>query len=73
MLTAQYGSIDGEWMAMYYSPNDMTGDTQVAGFDLQQMKVWFANSRKTGSGGPLCAYYRQRTVLDMAALFGESQ
>ena len=72
MLTSQYGNIDAEWLAMYYSPNDMTGDTQVVGFDLAQMKVWLANSRKSTSDGPLCAYYRQRTVLDMAALFAEA-
>ena len=74
MLKAQYGRIDAEWMAMYYSPNDKTGDTQVAGFDLQQMKVWLANSRKstTNTSSPMCAYYRQRTLLDMKALFAES-
>ena len=74
MLKAQYGRIDAEWMAMYYSPNDKTGDTQVAGFDLQQMKVWLANSRKstTNTSSPMCAYYRQRTLLDMKALFGET-
>ncbi len=71
MLTAQYGKIDAEWLAMYYSPNDMTGDTQVVGFDLQAMKVYYANSRKSTSNGPLCAYYRQRTLLDMAAIFAE--
>lgn len=73
MVNAQYGQIDAEWMAMYYSPNDMTGDTQVVGFDVINMKVYFANSRKNGSQGPLCAYYRQRTLLDMKALFNETQ
>ena len=73
MLTAQYGEIDAEWMAMYYSPNDKTGDTQVAGFDLKQMKVWFANSRKSWDdpSTPFCAYWRERTVLDMKAIFAE--
>jgi hypothetical protein len=73
MLTAQYGKIDAEFLAMYYSPNDMTGDTQMVGFDLGNMKVWVANSRKSTSNGPLCAYYRQRTVLDMKKLFAEKQ
>jgi hypothetical protein len=73
MLKAQYGQINGEWMAMYYSPNDKTGDTQVVGFDLDQMKVWYANSRKSTAdpNTPLCAYYRQRTEVDMKALFAE--
>lgn len=71
MVDAQYGSIDADWMANYYSPNDMTGDTQVVGFDLKNMSVYYANSRKRTSQGPLCAYYRQRTFLDMNALFNE--
>jgi hypothetical protein len=73
MVDAAYGSMDAEWMAMYYSPNDMTGDTQVVGFDVINMKVYFANSRKSGSQGPLCAYYRQRTLLDMNALFASTE
>ena len=76
MISAQYGAIDAEWLAMYYSPNDKTGDTQVVGFDLENMKVWVANSRKSTTpivdSEPLCAYYRQRTVLDMRALFTEA-
>ena len=72
MVDAQYGKIDADWMANYYSPNDMTGDTHVVGIDLNNMKVFFANSRKSTSGGPLCAYYRQRTLLDMNALFNET-
>jgi hypothetical protein len=73
MVDAQYGKIDADWMANYYSPNDMTGDTHVVGIDLQNMKAYFANSRKTTSNGPLCAYYRQRTLLDMNALFAETE
>jgi hypothetical protein len=72
MLTAQHGTMTAEWMAMYYSPNDKTGDTQVAAFDLEGMKVWYANSRKSNvTEGSLCAYNRQRTVLDMKAIFAE--
>lgn len=73
MLTAQYGKIDAEWLAMEYAANDKTGDSQVVGFDLQQMKVWFANARKTTAdpSSPMCAYYRQRSLLDMKALFSE--
>lgn len=71
MLKTQYGAIDAEWLAMYYSPNDMTGDTQVVTFDLLAMKVYYANSRKTGASGPMCAYYRTRTLLDMKQIFAE--
>jgi hypothetical protein len=71
MVNAQYGKINADWMANYYSPNDMTGDTQVVGMDLKGMKAYYANSRKSTADGPLCAYYRQRTLLDMNALFNE--
>lgn len=72
MVNAQYGNINADWMANYYSPNDMTGDTQVVGMDLKNMKVYYANSRKTtDDSGSICAYYRQRTLLDMQALFDE--
>ena len=41
------------------------------------MKVYWANSRKSTTPivpeEPLCAYFRQRTELDMAAIFGEAK
>jgi hypothetical protein len=73
MINQQYSNIDAKWLAMYYSPNDMTGDTQVVGMDTTNFKAYVANSRKNGASGPLCAYYRQRTLLDMKALFDETQ
>lgn len=73
MIEQQYTKIDAEWLAMYYSPNDMTGDTQVVAFDNTNMLAYVANSRKDGASGPMCAYYRQRTLLNMKQLFDEKQ
>jgi len=74
MITHQYGSIDANWMANYYAYGDMTGDTQIVAWDHQENVVYYANSRKTKNGsGPLCAYFRQRTRLDMKALYNEER
>jgi hypothetical protein len=74
MILARYGKIDAKYLAMYYAVNDKTGDTQVVGFDHRQMLAWVANNRKTtaNQSTPMCAYYRQRTLLDMRALFSVS-
>ena len=74
MLQARYGQIDARYLAMYYATSDKTGDTQVVGFDHRQMLAWVANSRKTtaSKSTPICAYYRQRTLLDMKTLFART-
>lgn len=74
MITSQYGNIDANWMANYYAYGDMTGDTQIVAWDHKQNVVYYANSRKTPKdSGPLCAYFRQRTRLDMKALYAEKR
>ena len=74
MLQGRYGKISADWFQQIYSPSDLTGDTQVVSADLTNMKAYVANSRKADiSEGPLCAYYRQRTLFDMKALFDEKQ
>jgi hypothetical protein len=73
MITSQYGKIDADWMANYYAYGDMTGDTQIVAWNHVDDVVYYANSRKTGASGPLCAYFRQRTKLDMKALYAEKR
>lgn len=73
MIKSQYGSIDANWMANYYAYGDMTGDTQIVSWNHADDVVYYANSRKTGASGPLCAYFRQRTKIDMKALYAEKR
>ena len=48
-----------------------TGDVHIAVYDHSAMAMYVATARPDGSSGPLEAYQRQFTKLDMAALFAE--
>ena len=48
-----------------------TGDVHVAVYDYAAMTMHVATARPDGSDGPLEAYKRQFTSLDMTALFAE--
>lgn len=48
-----------------------TGDLHIAIYDHSAMKMYIATAKREGAKGPLQAYQRQFTELDMAALFAE--
>ena len=48
-----------------------TGDVHTIIYDHAGMKMFVATARPDGGAGPLPAYQRQFTALDMAALFAE--
>jgi hypothetical protein len=73
MIKSQYKKIDANWMANYYAYGDMTGDTQIVAWNHAEGTVYYANARKTGGSGPLCAYFRQRTKINMTAVYAEER
>ena len=48
-----------------------TGDVQTVLYDHHAMRMYVATARPDGGAGPLPAYQRQFTSLDMASLFAE--
>ena len=48
-----------------------TGDVHIAVYDHARMQMYVATARPDGAAGPLPAYQRQFTRLNMAALFSE--
>ena len=48
-----------------------TGNLHVAVYEPAAMRMYVATARPDGASGPLYAYQRQFTQLDMARLFAE--
>lgn len=71
LLKSQYGNITAEWLATQYAGYDRTGDTHLIAFDYTHKTALVANARKATSDGPLDAYNRRFTWLNMTALFNE--
>lgn len=72
LLKENYGNIDAEVLTTQIAAQLQTGDIHCAAFDYTTKVAYFANARKTfDPNGPLDAYDRQFTRLDMAALFNE--
>lgn len=68
--TGMYGKYTADYFARYWTSADMTGDTQIVGWDLTELKAIIAYSRKTTvQSGTCCAYHRIRTEVDMKAMF----
>ena len=72
LLEEYYGNIDAEVLTTKIAAQEQSGDIHCAAFDYTTMVAFFANARKTfDPNGPLDAYDRQFTKLDMKALFAE--
>jgi hypothetical protein len=72
LLKENYGNLDAEVLTTQIAAQLQTGDIHCAAFDYDTKIAYFANARKTfDPNGPLDAYDRQFTRLDMGALFNE--
>lgn len=73
LLQQYYGQLDAELLVTTIAAQEQSGDLHCASFDYTNMVAYFANARKTwdATDGPLNAYDRQFTKLDMKALFSE--
>ena len=68
-----YGNISAERLALDVAPVAKTGDLHAAIFDYPNQIAFFSNARKTfATDGPLKAYDRQFTRLDMRKLFAKT-
>ena len=70
-LRARHGELTAERTAAEVVSYVGTGDLHVAIYDHPRMQMLLATARPDGAAGPLEAYRRQFTRLDMAALFAE--
>jgi len=70
-LYAYYGNITAYNGLHYISAIEQSGDNHIAYYDLQQMLAYVAFAAPHNVGGPIEAYARQYTVIDVASLFEE--
>ncbi|CAF4513659.1 unnamed protein product, partial [Didymodactylos carnosus] len=73
LLTAQYGNLDAETLIREVTSVSETGDTMNAIFDYGENAVYIAYSAPQDPEGPLEAYKRSHTRIDMGKLFNEKK
>ena len=70
-LQRYHGNLTAELTISDVVPYVSTGDVHIAIYDHAKMHMYVATARKDGASGPLVAYQRAFTRLDMTALFAE--
>ena len=66
-----HGNLTAELTISDITSYVQTGDLHIAIYDHAALKMYVATARPDGGDGPLNAYQRQFTMLDMKALFSE--
>jgi len=66
-----YGNITPELAIEQFMAVTQTGDDHLAIYDLPHGHVYVSFAAQNGIGGPINAYQRQFTILDLNLLFNE--